>query len=138
MHDGTNDAKSFSRGIERAVGIGFLKRGDILVLDNASLHGKGDNTYLEEWLWELRNLCCLSSNKGPKVEPGKAGVTDVTSITVVMAVTLITAATAAMDRAATPITARAAAAARAATAKATTARAAALPLALNLLLVSIR
>jgi transposase len=52
IHDGTNDAESFSRAIEAAVAAGFLKGGDVLVLDNASIHGKGDNTYLEDWLWK--------------------------------------------------------------------------------------
>ena len=51
IHDGTNDAESFSQGIERAVAVGFLKGGDILVLDNASIHAQGNNTHLKEWLW---------------------------------------------------------------------------------------
>ena len=28
-----------------------MKGGDILVLDNASIHAHGANTHLEEWLW---------------------------------------------------------------------------------------
>jgi hypothetical protein len=45
--------------IETTVAIGFLKGGDILVLDNASTHGKGDNTYLEEWLWKSFGIFVL-------------------------------------------------------------------------------
>jgi hypothetical protein len=53
IHDQTNHAEYFSREIETAVAIGFLKGRDILVLDkNASIHVQGDNMYLKEWLWE--------------------------------------------------------------------------------------
>jgi hypothetical protein len=65
IHDGTNDANSFSREIETAVAIGFLKGGDILVLDNASIHAKG-NTYLEEWLWKSFGIFVLFFRQGPR------------------------------------------------------------------------
>jgi hypothetical protein len=52
IYDGTNGAESFSSEIERAVAVGFLKGGDILVLDDAYMDTQGNNTYLEEWLWE--------------------------------------------------------------------------------------
>jgi transposase len=36
--------------IEAAVAVGFLKGGDILVLGNASIHGKGDKQYIPRGL----------------------------------------------------------------------------------------
>jgi hypothetical protein len=59
IHDGKNDSESFSRDVETAVSMGFFKGDDILVLDNAAIHDKGDNTYLEEWLWETFGIFIL-------------------------------------------------------------------------------
>jgi transposase len=59
IHDGKNDSEYFSTDIETAVSMGFFKGGDILVLDNAAIHDKGENTYLEEWLWETFGIFIL-------------------------------------------------------------------------------
>jgi transposase len=59
IHDGKNDSESFSRDIETAVSMGFFKGGDILVLDNAAIHDKGENTYLEEWHLETFGIFIL-------------------------------------------------------------------------------
>jgi transposase len=48
----TNNAETFSVFIEEAVACGFLKRGDILVIDNAAIHTGKENGVLEDWLWE--------------------------------------------------------------------------------------
>jgi hypothetical protein len=51
IHDGTNDADSFDLDVQNAIAIGHLSAGKVLVLDNATYHGKGDNKYLADWLW---------------------------------------------------------------------------------------
>jgi hypothetical protein len=52
IHDGTNDADSFDLDVQNAVAIGHLSAGKVLVLDNATYHGKGDNKHLT-----LRRSC---------------------------------------------------------------------------------
>lgn len=52
IHDEKNNATSFSEAIMDAITEGFLRRGDILVLDNAAIHFKGENRGLVEWIWE--------------------------------------------------------------------------------------
>ena len=57
--DATVDADLFSMEIEAAIAMGFLRAGDVLVLDNAANHtGKG-NTVLEDWLWEDHSVLVL-------------------------------------------------------------------------------
>lgn len=48
----TVDAELFAIEIEAAVASGFLRAGDVLVLDNCIVHRGKENTVLEEWLWE--------------------------------------------------------------------------------------
>ena len=47
----TNDAKSFSHHVLLAIFSVWLLYGDILVLDNATIHNGGLNLDLENWLW---------------------------------------------------------------------------------------
>ncbi len=47
----TNDAESFSHHVLLAIFSGWLLYGDILVLDNATIHNGGVNSDLENWLW---------------------------------------------------------------------------------------
>ena len=47
----TNNAENFAHQIILAIFTGWLKIGDILVLDNATIHYGGDNSDLCDWLW---------------------------------------------------------------------------------------
>ena len=55
----TNDAVQFKRDIEEAIATGFLLSGDVVVLDNATIHTGGDNYILVEWLWEYFGIFVL-------------------------------------------------------------------------------
>jgi hypothetical protein len=46
IQDGINDSESFSHAIERAVANNLLKRHDVLILDNASIHRFQENVDL--------------------------------------------------------------------------------------------
>jgi hypothetical protein len=52
ISDDTNDAETFCKCVEQSVAKGFLRRGDTLVLDNASIHRYRAASTLEDWLWE--------------------------------------------------------------------------------------
>jgi hypothetical protein len=52
IHEDKNGADEFALQLEMALASGFFRPGDILVLDNASIHNGGDNNILEEWLWD--------------------------------------------------------------------------------------
>ena len=57
--DTTVDADLFSMEIESAIGMRFLRAGDMLILDNAANHtGKGTSV-LEEWLWQEHMVLAL-------------------------------------------------------------------------------
>jgi len=51
IHDEPNNAELFAIKIEWALTRGFLKGGDVLVLDNAAIHTGRENRELEDWLW---------------------------------------------------------------------------------------
>ena len=51
MHDGINDSALFSDFILESVACGFLRYGDILVLDNAAIHRYKDSSELPGYLW---------------------------------------------------------------------------------------
>ena len=51
IHQYNNDAIEFAISLENAISGGFLKAGDILVLDNAAYHTGGENSVLEDFLW---------------------------------------------------------------------------------------
>ena len=55
----TVNAEIFALEIEAAVASGFLRAGDILVLDNWIGHRGKENTVLEEWLWEDHQIYIL-------------------------------------------------------------------------------
>ena len=50
--EATVDTDLFSLEIKASIASGFLRAGDILVLDNATNHTGKSNTVLENWLWE--------------------------------------------------------------------------------------
>jgi hypothetical protein len=66
----TNDAISFSVAVENAINGGFLRRGDILVLDNAAIHVRGYNRDLKSWLWQEFNITLvLLPTRSPQYNP---------------------------------------------------------------------
>jgi len=48
----TNDSEAFAIAVEEAIKAGFLKAGDVLVMDNAAIHVGGENNVLEDFLWD--------------------------------------------------------------------------------------
>jgi transposase len=48
----TNDSNAFSIAVEEAIIAGFLKSGNILVMDNTAIHVFGENDVLINFLWE--------------------------------------------------------------------------------------
>ena len=70
IHDEKNDATSFSEAIMAAIAEGFLRRGDILVLDNAAIHDKGENDGIEDWLWEHHRVAVVFlPTRSPELNP---------------------------------------------------------------------
>lgn len=59
IHEFNNDATEFALSLENAINHGFLKAGDILVLDNAAYHTGGENSVLEDWLWSNYGIFLL-------------------------------------------------------------------------------
>ena len=50
--DATNDLEMFLSDIEEAIMDGFLRRRDVLVLDNVAYHNKKATAVLADWLWD--------------------------------------------------------------------------------------
>lgn len=70
IHDEKNDATSFSESIMSAIAEGFLRRHDILVLDNAAIHDKGENDGIEDWLWENHGVAVVFlPTRSPELNP---------------------------------------------------------------------
>jgi hypothetical protein len=78
INDQINDSEVLSFFIEEAVANGYLKRWDVLVLDNASIHIGGENVELDDWLWNglsprdnqpLRILLLLLPARSPELNP---------------------------------------------------------------------
>ena len=70
IHDETNDASEFSIAVELACAVNFFNEGDVLVLDNAAIHCGGDNSVLEEWLWDRFGvLVLLLPPRSPELNP---------------------------------------------------------------------
>ena len=55
----TNDAEQFRRDIEDAIATGFLLSGDVIVLDNATIHTGRENYILVDWLWRYFGIFVL-------------------------------------------------------------------------------
>ena len=62
MGEGNHDSASYMAFITMAVAIGWLKRGDIIVVDNAVLHSGGNCEILSEFLWNAPSLDGLTIN----------------------------------------------------------------------------
>ena len=56
MHDGINDAAVFSYFVLESVACGVLRRGDVLVLDNAAIHHCKDSSELPGYLWSYHGV----------------------------------------------------------------------------------
>lgn len=70
IHDEKNNAVSFSEAIMEALAEGFLRRGDVLVLDNSAIHFKGENDGLIEWLWEEEGIAVIPlPTRAPELNP---------------------------------------------------------------------
>ena len=57
--EATVDAELFAIEIEDAIRVGYLRPGNVLVLDNATNHTGKENTVLEDWLWEDHKIFVL-------------------------------------------------------------------------------
>ena len=56
--------------VELACSEGFFHGGDILVLDNASIHSVGENSVLEDWLWmQFGVLVLFLPPRSPELNP---------------------------------------------------------------------
>ena len=72
IHSGTNDSSTFCFAIDTAISKGFLRYGDILVLDNAAIHHYQDSDDLEESLWDnFRILLIFLPTRSPELNPIK-------------------------------------------------------------------
>ena len=59
IRDGTNDSEMFLSDVEAAIRDGFLRRRDVLVLDNVSYHSKKHAAVLADWLWKRFSIFVL-------------------------------------------------------------------------------
>lgn len=70
IHDGNNDSQEFAYDVEVACVIGYLRPGDVLVLDNAAIHSGKDNKYLEDYIWkEFEVLILFLPTRSPEWNP---------------------------------------------------------------------
>jgi transposase len=65
-----NDSTAFCEFIDKAIIKGFLLPGDVLVLDNAAIHAKGESTNLFEFLWDNFQILLISlPTRAPELNP---------------------------------------------------------------------
>ncbi len=70
LHEDKNGADEFSLQLELALASGFFRPGDVLVLDNASIHNGGSNSNLEEWLYDTFGVLLLFlPARSPELNP---------------------------------------------------------------------
>eukprot|EP00957_Ditylum_brightwellii_P207638 15353853-Ditylum_brightwellii.AAC.2 len=50
----TNDSTDFASAVEETIMCGFLLQGNVLVMDNATIHIHQEHEYLEDFLWECK------------------------------------------------------------------------------------
>ena len=68
--EGCNNADNFAMQVQLAIQSGFLVPGNVLVLDRASVHTGGQNTILEDWLWDnFRIFLLLLPARTPEWNP---------------------------------------------------------------------
>ena len=60
----------FSIAVELVCSVKNFHEGDVLVLDNAAIHFGGDNSVLEEWLWDQFGVLVLFlPPRSPELNP---------------------------------------------------------------------
>ena len=59
IHEGNNNAEQFAQDVEEAIACGYIRPGDILVLDNAAYHTGRGNNVIEEWLWDNHGILLI-------------------------------------------------------------------------------
>ena len=70
LRNGTNNAANFSETVIRMVASGFLRRGDVLVLDNAAIHHYRESTNLGNYLWNEHGiLLTFLPTRAPELNP---------------------------------------------------------------------
>ena len=70
ISEGINTAENFAIQVELAVIAGYLLPYDVLVLDRAAVHTGGENTILEDWLWDnFRIFVLLLPARTPEWNP---------------------------------------------------------------------
>ena len=70
IHEEKNDATSFFEKVAEAIAEGFLRAGDVLVMDNAAIHLQGENDGLDDWLWENHRIAVLPlPTRSPELNP---------------------------------------------------------------------
>jgi hypothetical protein len=66
----TNDSEAFGEAVDDAIARGFLKEGDMLIMDNATIHMYKENEVLEEYLWEEYGIFMLTlPTRSPEMNP---------------------------------------------------------------------
>ena len=58
-NNSTYDSSDFSDSVSHAVKCGWLKRGDVLVMNNAKINTGGENAELKNDLWEIAGVAVL-------------------------------------------------------------------------------
>lgn len=70
LHKGTNTASTFRAAVDRALRTQFLQPGDILVLDNASIHLYKECKNLDDYLYEYYGILLLFlPARSPELNP---------------------------------------------------------------------
>ena len=70
IHDGTNDSTEFQATLLLAIEANWFHHGDILVLDNATIHYGGANSEIEDWLWDMFQIIVLFlPPRSPELNP---------------------------------------------------------------------
>lgn len=69
LHKSTNTASTFCDAVDKALRAQFLQPGDILVLDNASIHLYKESKNLVDYLYELGILLLFLPARSPELNP---------------------------------------------------------------------
>jgi len=70
IHDGSNNAAVFSDFIIQQLASGFLRTGDFLVLDNASIHHYEEMVGMDEYLWNYHGIFLqFLPTRSPELNP---------------------------------------------------------------------
>jgi transposase len=66
----TNDSAAFGEAVDDAIAHGFLRKDDVLIMDNATIHMFKENEVLEEYLWEAHGIFMLTlPTRSPEMNP---------------------------------------------------------------------